>query len=160
MRNFIGVFVLLFVPMYAVSPVTADEAKPVPYIANGDDTDGVIFGGDKGDRGRPGDRGLKPIDPPKFDLPSPFSIAGGLIGIVISIVSFVVQLAIIALVAWVVFRAVKRHKDTGSVIPAKGEKTIFDLFDEAVTELKARRTDRQKELAEIDKRLPSESKTK
>ena len=117
--------------------------------------DATLIGG-----GKPGDKGLKPIDPPKFDLPSPFSLTASIITAVVNIVMWVLQLAVVILIAWVVVRAINRKRNTGKIIPAKGEKTLFDIFDSAVAELKARHTDRTKEVAEIEKRLPSNTKAK
>ena len=149
------VFSLIFSTLSGAEP-TAKPAVPAPKVElmpdNGQPSivDPSIFGGKK-----PGDRGLKPVPAPeKFDFPTPFQAAGSLVVVIVDIVIWLLQLAVIAFVVWIVVRAVKRKADTGSVIPAKGEKTVFDLFDDAVTELKARRADRKKELDEIDKRVP------
>jgi hypothetical protein len=135
------------------------DVKPAPFMPGVDaelSEQSKLFDGDK----RKGDKGLKPIDPrEKFSLPSPFSIAGRMVGVVLEIGVFLLQLAIIALVVWVIVRAAKRHHNTGTVIPAKGEKSVFDVFDDIVTDLKTRRADREAEVAEIDKRLPRTQKT-
>lgn len=138
------------------SMAAQDDVQPVPFIGGkdkADDTIGKIIGGEK-------EKGLKPIDTPKFDLPSPIFLAGSLIHYAIKIVWFVLQVVIVAVVAWAIVRAVNRKRNTGTVIPAKGEKTLFDMFDSAVSELKARRADREKDLTEINKRLPAHVKTK
>jgi hypothetical protein len=109
----------------------------------------TIFGGQKR-----GDKGLKKLDKPDFRLPSPFGITRKLISFGIQLLWFLIQLAIIALVVWVIVRAVKRTQDTGSPVPSKGEETVFDIFDRAVSDLKARRTDAAKVVDEADKRLP------
>jgi hypothetical protein len=45
-------------------------------------------------------------------------------------------------------------------VPSKGEETVFDIFDRAVSDLKARRTDAAKVVDEADKRLPNSTAEK
>lgn len=78
---------------------------------------------------------------------------------IVDCVKFVIELAFIVLVVAVIVRAIRRKRNTGSIIPKKEEVTLFDMFDNAVKELHTRRAVHQSELAEIEKRLAPKGDT-
>lgn len=151
------IVVAIFISLRFVSCALGADPKlqTVPYIeAEGENpSDGAIFGDGKGR----GDRGLKPIDPPRFDLPKPnvfigirivkwgFSIAGAMLGLFVAIV--VVVLAVKFL------RRTAVPAITG--IPAAPVESllVLQLLDKARRQILDRRRELTKEANEIDRRL-------
>lgn len=124
----------------------ADDAKPMPLTPDTEADESVtVFG--KGGRG---DKGLKPIDPPKFDLPKPDVTVG------VRVVAWGVAIAGVLIglfVAAVIVVAALKFLRTVAVPAAAAESSLFHILDVALDRLESRREAMLKELGEINQRL-------
>lgn len=143
----------------AVDKSNSPDVTQVPYTAAEQAADeaalrgnrsysGPNFRGEIGPKKR-GDSGLKPIEPPKFDVPSPVQVGvhlfTGTVKIVLNLVVFVLWAVCLALVCYFVYKAV-RHR--------KGEKTnLLDTLDRVHARVSERKAQVEAEAAEIKARL-------
>jgi hypothetical protein len=131
-----------------------EQAMPAPADLPTDEAG--ILGGDNGRRR--GDKGLKPIDPPRFELPNARGsiltriALSVVLWVVVTLIHIAIIVAIVVVLVRLWKRAAKRKRDTGSFLPTAEDNLFLAAVDIAFKRLEDRHLALTKELQEIEKR--------